>query len=116
MKKILVADDDAAICDALQFMLEDEGFIVYTTSDSDTIKTLRKEMPDLLLLDIWMSGEDGRDICKTLKADKKTANIPVILVSASRNLARSAKIGGANDFIAKPFTRDELISKIYKYI
>ena len=75
-KKILVADDDPAILDALQMMLELEGYEVITTVDGETIYKMEKEYPDLLLLDIWMSGQDGRDICKYLKKDPHTKHIP----------------------------------------
>lgn len=116
MKKILVADDDPAICDALQFMLEDEGYNVYTTSNGNTIEKCNVEIPDLLLLDIWMSGEDGREVCKAIKINEQTTQLPVILISASPDLARSAKEAGANAFVAKPFKMDQLISVVKKYI
>lgn len=116
MKKILVADDDAAICDSLQLMLEDEGYIVETTVNGETVTKMQKNFPDLLLLDIWMSGQDGREIAKFLKNQKNTKHIPIIMVSASRELEKAAKESGANDFIEKPFKMDSLLAKIDKYI
>src|SRR5258708_16239759 len=82
MKKILVADDDLAICDSLQFMLEEEGYSVATTLNGETVQKLEKEFPDLLLLDIWMSWQDGREICNQLKNQLASKHIPIILVSA----------------------------------
>jgi CheY-like chemotaxis protein len=114
-KKIIVADDDPAICDALQFMLEDEGYEVQTTVNGETIYKMEKEFPDLLLLDIWMSGQDGREICRYLKKKDLTKNIPVIMISAARDIAESAKASGADDFIEKPFVMDELLEKVAKY-
>lgn len=110
--KILVADDDPAICDAMQLMLEEEGYIVITTVDGETIYKMEKEFPDLLLLDIWMSGQDGREICRYLKKKELTKNIPIIMVSASRDIEKSAKEAGADDFLAKPFKMDDLLHKV----
>jgi CheY-like chemotaxis protein len=114
-KKIIVADDDPAICDALQFMLEDEGYEVKTTVNGETIYKMEKEFPDLLLLDIWMSGQDGREICRYLKKKDLTKNIPIIMISAARDIAESARASGADDFIEKPFVMDDLLEKVAKY-
>lgn len=115
-KKILVADDDPAIVDAIQLMLELHDYEVSTTVDGETIYKMEKEYPDLLLLDIWMSGQDGREICKYLKNNPLTKHIPIIMVSASRDIMQSAKDAGADDFIAKPFEMNDLLEKVEKYI
>lgn len=111
-KKILVADDDPAILDVMKLMLEDEGYDVETSVDGDRVYKMECDYPDLLLLDIWMSGSDGRDICKYVKAHKLTRDIPVIMFSANKDGAQIARDAGAEDFIAKPFEVDELLSKI----
>jgi DNA-binding response OmpR family regulator len=111
-KKIMIADDDPGIVDAVEMMLEFEGYTVTSTVDGATVLDMKEELPDLLLLDIWMSGEDGRDICKKLKSENITKNIPVIMISASRDIRDSAMAAGADDFLAKPFEMDELIKKI----
>lgn len=111
-KKILVADDDEAIADALKLMLEMAGYEVSLTKNGDTLRTITMLQPDLVLLDIWMSGIDGREICATLKSDRKTKDIPVILVSASRNASASVKQCSADDFIAKPFEMKDLLKKV----
>lgn len=72
IKKILVADDDPAIVDAIRFMLEEAGYTVETTIDGEKVLNMIKNQPHLLLLDIWMSGQDGRDICKALKEQSET--------------------------------------------
>ncbi len=115
-KKVLVADDDPAILDVMRMMLEFEGYDVLTTLNGAHILEMSIELPDLLLLDIWMSGTDGRDICKKIKQNEKTSKIPVVLVSASKDIERSAFEAGANDFIAKPFEMNELLQKIEKNI
>ncbi|MBK0378312.1 response regulator transcription factor [Mucilaginibacter segetis] len=113
-KKIMIADDDPGIVDAVEMLLEFEGYQVTSTVDGSTVLDMKEELPDLLLLDIWMSGEDGRDICKKLKNEKTTMNIPVIMISASRDIQESAMAAGADDFLAKPFEMDELLQKIEK--
>lgn len=111
-KKILVADDDPGIVDALQIMLEDANYIVKTAVNGQTIRGVKKEKPDLILLDVWMSGEDGREICKYLKGNDVTKNIPIIMISATRDLEESSKKAGAEDFIAKPFQMNDLLRKV----
>ena len=111
-KKIMIADDDPGIVDAIEMLLEFEGYEVTSTVDGSTVLDMKENLPDLLLLDIWMSGEDGRDICKKLKQEPLTKNIPVIMVSASRDIKESAMEAGANDFLAKPFEMNDLLKKI----
>lgn len=115
-KKILLADDDPAIVDSMQLMLETVGYEVDTTVDGETVLKMEEELPDLLLLDIWMSGQDGREICKYLKSQKDTQHIPIIMISANKDTAKIAKESGANDFLAKPFEMSDLLAKVEKYI
>lgn len=115
-KKILIADDDQGILDSVSLLLEEVGYEVKTTSDGSTISDFSHFTPDLLLLDIWMAGWNGSDICKELKADTNTKQIPIIIVSANKDGAVIAKDAGADDFIAKPFELDELISKVEKHV
>lgn len=110
--KITLADDDPGILDAVGMMLEMEGYLVSATLRGHTILNFPDQLPDIYVLDIWMSGSDGRDLCKTLKNTDKTKNIPVILISASNDLQKSAELAGADDFLAKPFEIDALLEKI----
>jgi CheY-like chemotaxis protein len=115
-KKILVADDDPAIVDAVKLVLEAEGYEVRTTVDGQTVQKVRDHLPDLILLDIWMSGVDGRDLAKHLRAQPDTRHIPIIMISANRDTETIAREAGANDFLAKPFDVDELLGKIESYL
>ncbi len=115
-KKILVADDDQGIVDAIKLMLETVGYDVATTVDGETVLKLKEELPDLLLLDIWMSGQDGRDICRYLKGREDTKRIPVIMISANKDTETIAKQVGADDFVSKPFEMDELLEKIERLV
>lgn len=115
-KKIIVADDDPAILDAIRLMLEFEGYDVECYPNGNGLLNMAEEMPDLLLLDIWMSGTDGRDLCQQLKQQDSTRDIPVIMISASHDIESSARAAGADDFLAKPFDINELLDKIEKNI
>ncbi|TWR23792.1 response regulator transcription factor [Mucilaginibacter achroorhodeus] len=115
-KRIMIADDDPGIVDAVQMLLEFEGYEVSSTVDGSTVLNIREELPDLFLLDIWMSGDDGRDICRKLKSLPSTKNIPVIMISASKDIEQSALDAGADDFIAKPFEMDNLLYKIGSFV
>ena len=111
-KKVMIADDDPGILDAVEAMLEFGGYEVSSTANGATVLDIRSDLPDLLLLDIWMSGTDGRDVCKQLKAQEFTKNMPIIMISASTELENSAKEAGADDFLEKPFDMEELLNKI----
>jgi DNA-binding response OmpR family regulator len=113
-KRIIVADDDPAIVDATQLILELEGYEVTGVVDGRKVLKLQDDLPDLLLLDIWMSGIDGKEICKHLKSQELTKHIPIIIISASQDVQNSALQAGADDFLAKPFEMDDLLSKVAK--
>jgi DNA-binding response OmpR family regulator len=115
LKKIMVADDDPGILDALGIVLEFEGYEVISTLSCASILAMEDGFPDLMLIDIWMSGDDGRDICRYLKQKPNTSMIPIVLTSASKDIEHSAMEAGADDFLAKPFEIDELLKKIEKF-
>lgn len=114
-KRILAADDNPAILDALKIMLEEEGYEVETTEHGAIAQSLKAPLPDLLLLDIWMSGMNGGDICKLLKSSDSTKSVPVILVSATKEIEQIAKDSGADGFIAKPFQMHDLLAIVAKH-
>ncbi len=115
-KKIMIADDDLGIVEALRLMLEDEGYDVMVLMDGHAVRDMAGDVPDLLLLDLWMSGLDGRDICKYLKSRDRTRNMPIIICSANRDTAAIAREAGADDFLTKPFDIDDLLEKVALYV
>ncbi len=117
MKKITFADDDPGILDAVGMLLEMEGYQVRAISNGQHLLPSEEEsLPDIFILDIWMSGFDGRELCKTLKKNELTKSIPVILISAGNDLKQSASESGADDFLAKPFEIDHLLQKIQFFL
>ncbi len=116
-KKIVVVDDSPAILDSVKLMLNMEGFEVSNyEKGSEMFNALSASAkPDVILMDMWLSGEDGRDICKMIKAHQDFKNIPVVIMSASRGLGDTAIESGAIDFIPKPFDLGEIVEKIRYY-
>jgi DNA-binding response OmpR family regulator len=115
-KHIILADDDAGIVEAVKLALEEEGYTVTTTADGDCLKELSDDLPDLVLLDIWMSGTDGRDLAKHIKSREETKGVPIIMVSANRDCQAIASEVGAEDYIEKPFDLDELLGKVARLV
>lgn len=114
--KILVIDDDDGIIQAFRVILEMAGYQFETSMNADVIKTFtKKNIPHLILLDVLLSGADGRDICFKLKKQALTKDIPIIMISAHPSAKKSIKEMGADDFLAKPFEMKALLSKIKKY-
>ncbi len=115
-KKILIAEDDRAILEVVKIILENEGYDTLPVDREEAIRELFKtEFPDLILLDIWLSGEDGGKIAKSLKANNATSHIPVIIMSANNETEKIAKESGADDFLLKPFNLDDLLHVVKKY-
>ena len=114
-KKILLADDEEDVKSILKMFLKSKGYEVCTAFDGlDAIDQTKKEKPDLILLDIMMPEMDGFEVCKKLKSDPETADIPVIMVSAASH-AESVQKGldaGASDYIVKPFEPEQLERKL----
>ena len=100
----MIADDDPGILDAVEAMLTYGGYEVSSTSNGATVLEMKDNFPDLLLLDIWMSGTDGRDVCKKLKEQELTREMPIIMISASTELEREQMIFWRNPLIWKNFS------------
>lgn len=113
---MLVVDDEPDILEFLQAVLEDEGYAVLTTSKGDYLETIQHgSLPDLILLDVFLSGKDGREIARHLKSREETRHIPIIMFSAHPNAEVTAREAGANDFVAKPFEIPYLLDLVQKY-
>jgi CheY-like chemotaxis protein len=117
-KRILVVDDDPDILDAIRFTLEDEGYAITTTEKGEYAENLRDGnggLPDLIILDVLLSGKDGRMICRHLKEREDTRHIPIIMISAHPDARESSQSVGADAFLAKPWDIDELLAIVARY-
>lgn len=119
-KMILVIDDEGDLLELARTRLEANGYRVETLNSGErALQTAQREKPDLILLDIVMPIKSGCDVCKELKADEITRDIPVIVFTAHYPEEEYVKVGagdiGADDYILKPFDVQELLAKI-KYL
>jgi len=112
LKKIFIADDDPDIVEILNMMLRMAGYQTHASTNANDIFAYTTDFPDLILLDIWMSGIDGREICKRLKANPVTQDIPVVFLSANSRINEITEEYHAHDYIAKPFEMDHLLNKV----
>ncbi|MEO6637677.1 MAG: response regulator, partial [Ginsengibacter sp.] len=113
MNKVLVVDDDQEILTMASFVLHSYGYKVKTEYKwENTFKDIKAFEPDIILLDIKLRGEDGRNISKQIKSDITTKHISVILFSAIKGIGNELGDCLNNDFISKPFEATDLINKI----
>ena len=116
-KKLFIVDDEPDILEFLQIILEEEGYAVITSDKGEFLEQLHNSgLPDLILVDVLLSGKDGREIVKHLKSQEETKHIPVIMFSAHPSAEQTAREAGAEDFVAKPFEIDLLLAKIATYV
>jgi CheY-like chemotaxis protein len=116
--RVLVVDDDPDILDAIRFLLEDEGYTVTTTEKGEYAENLHDGnggLPDLIILDVLLSGKDGRTICRTLKSRPDTQHIPIIMISAHPDAETAAYEVGADHFVAKPFDMFQLLELVEQF-
>lgn len=113
--RILVVDDTTANLQLLTNLLTGHGYTVYPASDGElALEFVRTTLPDLILLDIRMPGMDGFEVCRQLKADERTRDIPVIFISILEDERDKVKgfREGAVDYITKPFQPEEVLARI----
>ena len=114
-KKILVVDDDTDILEPLALILQGKGYDVQTVAKGNLVYAkVASFKPDLLLLDVLMSGSDGREICNRLKHNKKTKDLFVVMMSAHPSAEKDSAINNADAFIAKPFETEDLLFLLKK--
>jgi len=116
-KKIMIVDDDKFILEYMQINLELDGYKVIEAFDGEqAIQKALEECPDLILLDIMMPKVNGWEVCKALKENPRTCNIPIIMVSAKTQIDDFVKgmDAGATFYIMKPFSPAQLSEAIQK--
>jgi len=116
--KILILDDNNDILEILTMLLTDFGYDIKPLSSGEKVfEEIKEFQPNLLIMDVMIAGMNGISICKEIKRNIQTALLPVILMSGSQDLNKILKHPGApEDFLAKPFDIDIVISKIEEHI
>jgi DNA-binding response OmpR family regulator len=116
-QKVLIIDDDPDILESIKLLLDMSGYTaIISTDGKDAISYINRFHPDLVILDIMLSGMDGRLIAKRIKANPKTKDIPVILISAHDSGTHVIQEYGVDDFIPKPFDAYNLLKKVGTHV
>ena len=120
LKCILCVEDEPEMIDLIRLILGRRGFEVKgATGGVEGLKMIREDHPDLILLDLMMPDMDGWEVYQQIKADEKTKGIPVIVVTAkaqSIDKVLGLHIAKVDDYIAKPFSPQELLSSVEKVL
>jgi len=117
--KILVIDDSKTIRRTAETLLSKEGCQVFTAIDGfDALSKIADHQPDLIFVDIMMPRLDGYQTCALIKNNKQFGSIPIVMLSSKDGLFDRArgKLAGSEQHIHKPFTQDDLVSAINKYV
>ena len=111
-EKILIVDDEKPIVDSIKYTLYKEGYDVVVSYDGeDALEKVRKENPDLIILDIMLPKLSGLEVCRIIR---RTSNVPIIMLTA-RGEDMDRVVGlelGADDYVSKPFSMRELVARI----
>ena len=116
MKKVLIVDDEEDVLNVLTKRLSSEGYhVIKAVNGEEAIMKAKKEIPDLILLDVVMPGMDGGEVQHVLSEDDATKNIPILFLTcllSKEDEKREGHISGNNFFIAKPYKPDELLNMV----
>ena len=113
MSKLLIVDDSTDLLDAMELILLQKGYTIKTLAANNNIfNEITSFSPDLLILDIFLAGKDGREICKELRKIVENKYMSIIMFSASPKALEDYSSYGADDYLEKPFGINNLIEKI----
>ncbi len=116
---VLVAEDEPNIVLSLQFIMKKAGLRVRVAEDGDqAVLEIKKERPDIVLLDIMLPKRDGFSVCETIKGTPEWSNVKVIMLTAKSredDKQRALRLG-ADDYITKPFSTRELVDRVLELI
>ncbi len=112
---VLVVEDEEDILELVRYHLEKEGYQVITAATGEeAVKTARKQLPDLVLLDLMLPGLDGLDVCRIIKNDPTTTHVPIVMLTArgeEADIVAGLELG-ADDYITKPFSPRVMMARV----
>lgn len=114
-KSVLLIEDEPNIVEAIRFLLEREGFNVSEHSDGETaIGKINLLKPDLVVLDLMLPGKSGLQILEEIRATRRNAKLPVLMLTAKgqRRDREAAENAGVSKFITKPFSNDDIVASV----
>lgn len=117
-RKILVIEDNKDVLDSIMSILEYSGYASkgLTRFNESMFEMLNTERFSLIILDVMLSGNDGRELVEKFKTRQATKDVPIIMISAYPNVEYSARMAGADGFIQKPFGIDDLLDKVEEHV
>ena len=118
-KILLVVDDSPTAILWHRLMLEEEGYEVLTAADgAEGVEVAKKQLPELVLLDVIMPRMNGYEACRALREDERTRDIPVLMITTRSEMPNVLKgyESGCNEYITKPVDRTELVTKVRSYL
>lgn len=114
-KKVLVADDEPNIVISLEYLMQREGYAVQVARDGEeALEAVRRERPDLVLLDVMMPRKTGFEVCQAIRADEALQGTRILLLTArgrDTDIAKGMALG-ADAYMTKPFSTRELVQKV----
>lgn len=114
---VLIMDDDPDLCMLMETILKFSDYNVRSCTSVRSFEILVPTVePALIIMDMMLAGKDGRDVCRSLKADEATQHINVMMVSAHPDADKSCREAGANDFLIKPFDIDDFTAKVAAFV
>ncbi len=116
MKRITFVDDDPDIQEIFSLVFQKSDYDINVFSKGSFLLEKEYDIADLIILDKQLPDMDGLEVCRRLKQENKTKRIPIIMLSANRNIHQLAKEAGAEDSIEKPFSIKHLKKKVEKYL
>jgi DNA-binding response OmpR family regulator len=120
VKRVVYVEDEQEMIDLVRLILQRKGFeVIGANGGREGLATIRQQLPDLVLLDLMMPDMDGWDVYQQMKSEEKTRNIPVIVVTAkaqSIDKVLGLHIAKVDDYIAKPFSPNELLDSVEKIL
>lgn len=117
MTKILIIDDDPDVRTVMNVLMRKHGYLVETASHKEeALQKLDDFQPSVVLLDVLLSGVDGRELCKEIKSNHTTKDIQVMMISGHPGAAENIHSYGADDFVSKPVNTELLLEKLERLV